>query len=194
MRYFPDTGHNLAFGFKAFWEGTGTLTTFGFPVSEEFDDFNRDLQHALTTQYFERQRFEYHPEHAGTPYEVELGRLGTELRPYEDNFPKADPHTPHYFQETGQAIAPQFWDYWRTHGLEFGDPGVSSRESLALFGLPITSPQMEQNSSGDMVLTQWFERARFEYHPTNPEPYKVLLGRLGAELLAKNQAPRPRSH
>ncbi len=33
-----------------------------------------------------------------------------------------------------------------------------------------------------MVLTQWFERARFEYHPSNPAAYQVLLGRLGAEL------------
>ena len=47
---------------------------------------------------------------------------------------------------------------------------------------------MEANSSGDMVLTQWFERARFEYHPGNPEPYRVLLGRLGAEL---NGEPAP---
>jgi len=28
---------------------------------------------------------------------------------------------------------------------------------------------------------QWFERARFEYHPNNPNPYKVLLGRLAAD-------------
>ena len=32
------------------------------------------------------------------------------------------------------------------------------------------------------MLTQWFERARFEYLPDNPDPYKVLLGRLGAEV------------
>jgi len=30
-------------------------------------------------QYFERERFEYHPESAGTPYEVELGRLGAQV-------------------------------------------------------------------------------------------------------------------
>jgi len=29
-------------------------------------------------QYFERQRFEYHPEYGGTRYEVLLGRLGAE--------------------------------------------------------------------------------------------------------------------
>jgi hypothetical protein len=40
---------------------------------------------------------------------------------------------------------------------------------------------MERNSSGDNVLTQWFERARFEYHPNKPAQYRVLLGRLGAE-------------
>ncbi len=43
---------------------------------------------------------------------------------------------------------------------------------------------METNANGDRVLTQWFERARFEYHPTNPTPFRVLLGRLGAEWLA----------
>ena len=30
-------------------------------------------------------------------------------------------------------------------------------------------------------IRQYFERARFEYLPANPDPYKVLLGRLGAE-------------
>src|SRR5436189_115583 len=33
----------------------------------------------LVVQYFERNRFEYHPENVGTPYEVLLGQLGTEV-------------------------------------------------------------------------------------------------------------------
>ncbi len=41
---------------------------------------------------------------------------------------------------------------------------------------------METNAEGHTVLTQWFERARFEYHPDNAAPYKVLLGRLGAQV------------
>jgi hypothetical protein len=44
---------------------------------------------------------------------------------------------------------------------------------------------MERGSDGRIYLTQWFERARFEYHSGNPAPYQVLLGRLGAELLGK---------
>lgn len=120
-----------------------------------------------------------------------LGRLGVEAlalagRDWQ-RLPKADPQTAYYFEETGHAIAPQFWDYWRNRGLEFGDLGVSEREAVALWGYPITKPQMEANNSGDMVLTQWFERARFEYHPDNPEPYQVLLGRLSADLLDQRE-------
>jgi hypothetical protein len=32
----------------------------------------------MTVQYFERARFEWHPDLSGTPYEVLLGRLGAE--------------------------------------------------------------------------------------------------------------------
>ena len=43
----------------------------------------------------------------------------------------------------------------------------------------------ETNADGDTVLTQYFERAVFEYHPENADtPYAVLLRRLGAEELA----------
>jgi hypothetical protein len=41
---------------------------------------------------------------------------------------------------------------------------------------------METNSSGDRVLTQWFERARFEYHAGRPVGSQVVFGRLGDEL------------
>src|SRR5690606_16031850 len=78
----------------------------------------------------------------------------------------------------------EFWDYWSSHGLEYGDPGVSFRESLLLFGYPISAPQTETNPDGDTVMTQWFERARLEYHPDNEPPFDVLLGRLGAEYRA----------
>ena len=31
-----------------------------------------------TVQYFQRNRFEYHPELAGTPYSIQLGLLGVQ--------------------------------------------------------------------------------------------------------------------
>ena len=80
--------------------------------------------------------------------------------------------------------------YWQTHGLN--DPALDPYgDSLALFGLPLTRPQMVTNSSGDTVLTQWFERARFEWHPNKPDQFKVLLGLLGNELRAPSGAPVP---
>jgi hypothetical protein len=30
---------------------------------------------------------------------------------------------------------------------------------------------------------QYFERARFEYHPENPAPYDILLGQFGRQIL-----------
>jgi hypothetical protein len=71
--------------------------------------------------------------------------------------------------------------YWEEHGRELGDPGVSERESLALFGYPISEEFIDPATG---LVTQYFERARFEWHPNNPEPYRVLLGRLAADRLA----------
>ncbi len=75
-RFFRETGHSLNFGFKTFWEQSGGLPVFGFPLSEEFTEQNPDTGQTDTVQYVERQRFEYHPENTGTLYETLLGRLG----------------------------------------------------------------------------------------------------------------------
>jgi hypothetical protein len=186
--YFAETSHTLCADFRNFWQRSGGLPVFGYPLSEAADELNADSGQVYLAQYVERQRFELHPEHAGTPYHVQLGRLGSDILRLQgrewQTLPKASPGAPHYFAATGHAVAPEFWDYWRGHGLEFGDQGVSEREALALFGYPISEPALELNSSGDRVLTQWFERARFEFHPGTQAPYQVLLGRLGAELLA----------
>jgi hypothetical protein len=186
--YFTETGHFLSWGFKGYWERHGGLPVFGYPLTEEYLEQNGDTGQFYVTQYFERQRFEWHPENTDTPYEVLLGRLGAELllahgRNWTE-FPSADPSAPHYIPATGHAIAPEFWDYWSSHGLDLGDPSVSFRESLALFGYPLSEPMTETNADGDTVLTQYFERAVFEYHPQNQDPYKILLRRLGADVLA----------
>lgn len=192
-RCFAQTGQCIQGRFRAFWEQAGGLAVFGYPISPEQPSRNRDTGQTYVTQWFERERFELHPENAA-PYDVLLGRLGDDRliqtnRNWQD-LPKADQGASHYFPQTGHAIAPQFWDYWRGHGLEFGDAGVSTRESLALFGLPLSEPALEKNASGDNVLTQWFERARLEWHPDQQAPYQVLLGLLGTEISAV-PAPAP---
>jgi len=32
---------------------------------------------------------------------------------------------------------------------------------------------------------QYFERARFEYHPENAAPYDILLGQFGRQIYAR---------
>lgn len=184
---FPETGYALDDRFAEFWRRNGGLPVFGLPISDRAP--RRGTEGVFTSQWLERERFELHPENAA-PYDVLLGRLGDEaLRRQGRDWRAAPAEQPRdgclFFAETGRNLCEPFLGYWRRNGLEFdGRPGTSYAESLALFGLPLTVPAVETNSSGAAVLTQWFERARFEYLPDNPDPYKVLLGRLGAELYA----------
>ncbi len=185
--YYSESGHYLANDFRNYWENNGGLSVFGYPLTEEFDYLSPETGSAHAAQMTERQRFEWHPENAGTPYAVLLGRLGEAILEAQGRdwttFEKADPSADHYFEATGHAIAPEFYDYWASHGLDLGYGGVSFEESVALFGYPLSESMLETNADGDTVLTQYFERAVFEYHPDNPASSQVLLRRLGAELM-----------
>jgi hypothetical protein len=181
--FHPETGNLLYGTFKGFWARSGGLPVFGHPMTAMLAEDGRPVQ------YFERQRFEYHDEHRGTPYEVLLGLLGiAEARDrglldhpaFQAVSPDAAEAECEFVAETGHTLCGRFLEYWTRHGLEFGDPGVSYRESLALFGYPISEPFIDPDTG---LLTQYFERARFEYHANNADPWRVLLGRVGATLL-----------
>lgn len=205
---FPERASCLDGRFRQYWEHHGGLAVFGFATTAAAYELNRDRNQRRETQWFERNRLELHPENAA-PYDVLLGRLGDDrLRQLGRDWRQAPPEPGQqpnclWFAQTGhnvcdQAVGAGFQTYWQTHGLEFdGLPGFSYAESLALWGLPLTAPQLETNSSGDTVLTQWFERARFEWHPQKPSPYRVLLGLLGNETrsvsspIAPPAAPAP---
>jgi LPXTG-site transpeptidase (sortase) family protein len=73
--YFAETGHTLRFGFLDYWLSKGGLPVFGFPISEEFTEKNHEDGQNYTVQYFERGRFEYHPD-LPTGQQVLLGQLG----------------------------------------------------------------------------------------------------------------------
>jgi uncharacterized protein YkwD len=68
--FFSQTGHTLANGFLAFWMMHNGPQVLGLPVSEEF------TEDGLTVQYFEKGRLEYHPDLAGTGWEVQMTDLG----------------------------------------------------------------------------------------------------------------------
>ncbi len=164
--YFASTGHTLAFGFKQFWEADGGLAAFGYPISEEFGELDPVTGRTFTVQYFERYRFEYHPEFAGTPWEVSLGLLGAQVAPQA--FPTAPPPPNSsilYFADTQHTLGGPFRSFWEANG------------GLEMFGYPISEP-FEQGGT----LVQYFERARLELHPDLPSGSDVLLSRLGIQL------------
>jgi spore germination protein len=176
--YFPETGHTIAYGFLEYWRNNGGLARFGYPRTEEFTEFDPMVGQSYTVQYFERARFEYHPEFRGTQFEVLLGHIGRwalEQRIVDDVLVAPSPNRDgaRYFPETGHNVSGPFLRYWESRG------------GLYSFGFPITEELVEvSQEDGHTYLVQYFERARFEFHPqfagTESE---VLLGLLGNEML-----------
>ncbi len=75
---FAETGRCLGGAFRAYWERAGGLAQHGFPLSDEFTEISGSDGKPYTVQYFERARFERHPEYLGTPAEVLLGLIGAQ--------------------------------------------------------------------------------------------------------------------
>jgi hypothetical protein len=89
-RTFSETGHSICRAFLSYWEEHGfeldgqpgvsyseSLALFGLPLS---DIHIEEIEgRAFLVQWFERARFELHPENS-PPYNVLLGLLGNEVR------------------------------------------------------------------------------------------------------------------
>src|SRR5262245_55368949 len=56
--FFPETGHTIGGAIKQFYDANGGLPIFGLALTEVIVDARSGLQ----VQYFERARFELHPE------------------------------------------------------------------------------------------------------------------------------------
>ena len=186
MVYVAQTGQHLGdrHGFLRFWRTRGGVLIFGYPISEELVEAGR------VVQYFERARFEFHPEEADPAHQVKLSLLGVELTKGRD-FPKPAPGSgERFFPETGHAISGAFYDFWRKRG------------GLDVFGHPISEPMSEVSPvDGQPRTVQYFERARFEHHPEDMDPfyrdwadsynlrlrtlYEVQLGDLGRQAAAR---------
>jgi len=169
-RYFAESGHSMAEPFKRYWEAHGGLAQFGFPLTESFTEQNIDDGKSYMVQYFERARFEHHPEAKDPQYQVLLGFLGKSFHPPDTAITAHD--GARFFAETGHNLHGAFRTYWEANG------------GLAIYGFPISEELKEVSPlDGKTYTVQYFERARFELHPENKAPYNVLLGQLGRQLL-----------
>ncbi len=174
--YFLESGHTLGGAFRSFWETHGGVAKLGYPISEELVENNPLDGQERKVQYFERAVLEYHPENAGTKDEVMLASVGLWVTKGR-NLPRAEPveNTPTrwYFAETGHIVKEAFLQYWQQQG------------GLETFGYPISEEMPEISSADGKVYTvQYFERARFEWHPTDAgTPMEVQLGLIGKQAL-----------
>ncbi len=161
--YFSETGHTVEAPFAAYFEQYGGIERFGYPITDQYVD----VATSLTIQYFQKARLEYHP--ANPPaYQVQLGLLGDELgkrRPplAVRDIPSATDPNCAYFDATGHAVCFQFRRFFETTG------------SVDLYGYPITPQILEGNR-----IVQYFQRARFEWHPDQPEGQRVQIAPLGS--------------
>jgi hypothetical protein len=171
--YYAPTGQHVSdrTGFLSFWRSNGGKLLFGYPITGEI------LENGQIVQYFERARFEYHPEHYGTKQQVMLSLLGTELFG-KRSFPTGDPAAgERYFRETGHTLSGRFRRFWEKRG------------GLATFGFPISEPFEEISpTDGQARITQYFERARFEHYPEDmPTFYRQMESYNGVLLATLNE-------
>jgi len=170
-RLFSETNHCLTGYFKSYWEKNGGLAQFGFPITDATNEVNRTDGHTYRTQWFERARFEEHPEYGdGTVLLGFLGRDAAErsgvarTAPFQPTSGKGGAD---FYPQSGHNLGSGFREYWRANG------------SLNMYGYPI-SEEFVETLGGKPFIVQYFERARFELHMENAgTPYVILLGALG---------------
>src|SRR6478672_6553732 len=111
-RFFSETGKTVTDPFLSYWTGHGGLSQQGFPITDAYNEVNDADGKTYLTQYFERARFEYHPENAGPKFQVLLGLLGKEAlaAKYAGNPPNSPAATvpgagSKTFPETGKTVS-----------------------------------------------------------------------------------------
>jgi len=157
--YFSQTGHNVTGEFWAFYQSVpDAAQIFGLPITEQFQTADGS---GLSVQYFEMVRFELHPDQP-VGKRVVLTDLGTRL--YRAGAPSINLTTPGACRTmNGFGICYEFLTYFDEHG------------GQSRFGNPISGSEFQPGGR----LVQYFERARFEWHPELSAGLNVMLADLG---------------
>ncbi|HVA25228.1 MAG TPA: hypothetical protein VMW62_12675 [Chloroflexota bacterium] len=170
-QYFPETGHNVSFAFLKAFKALGGLDVLGFPRTEAI------TYKGQTLQFFQRAVMEYHPEASGTPGEVVLRLLGSDLtqgRTFTPGVAGPADATHQFFPQTNHTVSNAFLKFFASHG------------GIGVLGYPISEEMPDVLTDGAIHTVQYFQRARMEYHPELAgKSGEVSLGLLGDETLKK---------
>ena len=167
-RYFPETGQWVSDAFLEMYESVPEPeVVFGYPISQAFESNSSRNPSGTLIQYFERARFELHPDNPAD-LRVTLTLLG-EYFFNRDDFQPASHYQPSSYAcrnipHDGLPVCYAFLQFFDQYG------------GVAQFGYPISELVTHQGR-----LVQYFQRARLEWHPENPPGEKVTLSNLGRE-------------
>jgi hypothetical protein len=159
-QYFPETGHYVTDEFYEFYASIeNAKLIFGYPITEAFVN-----SFGIRVQYFQRARFELHPEKP-LGHQVVVSELGNYL--YVPGAPLR-----YTLGDACQKFsADKGFDYPVCFAfLDF----YLENDGESYFGLPISDIEWH----GDYLM-QYFERTRLEWHPEYPPGKKVTVGHLG---------------
>lgn len=167
--FFPQTRHSMQGPFLDFWQNNGGLVTFGYPISEEFNEYYPIERKMYTVQYFERAKLELHSDQPdGNQIMVSL--LGQEYLEYH-------PAPDHAIRPVTSAL--EAWNSVR--------PG---RVRISRIGLD--TDVIEAAHSGD----EWDipHDTAAHYWPVSAYPQSagniIIAGRAGSGDMGFNQLPR----
>ena len=168
-RYFPETGHWVEGEFLAKYESVyNPELVFGNPITGKF----RDTIRLLEVQYFERARFELHPDGFPTVKLTPLGELIYE--PGHSLLLQPNTQGCKIFQNSDIPVCFEFLSFFEAHG------GVSQ------FGFPISGFEIQ-----DGRIVQYFQKSCFEWHPELSPGNQVVISNLGRSyFLIHGENPR----
>ena len=160
QRFFPETGHWVSGDFLETYESIDNPTEiFGYPITDDFTD-EKTWQ---KIQYFQRARFELHPENP-PELRVVLTLLGEllykpgKVLPIQANFPAC-----RFYPETDHSVCYAFLNFF------------DANWGVAQFGYPMSDIEIHNGR-----IVQYFQRSAFEWHPERPSGHRVVLALLGS--------------
>jgi hypothetical protein len=175
-RYFPETGHWVSGKFLEYYESApDPLLVYGYPITEAFQTDSAPQIPGLLVQYFQRARFEYRPDNP-VSLQVVISPLGEYAYDVDEpgDVAQVSPNLSacRRIPQDGYPVCYAFLSFFDKHG------------GIAQFGYPISEIELH-----DGMLVQYFQRARFEWHPERPAGRRVVLTNLGEQYFSKHESP-----
>jgi hypothetical protein len=154
--FFRETGHNVAPDLLAYWQANGGLEQFGFPLSEELVETLEDGRQ-YTVQYFERARFERHPETA--PNTIHLGQFGRRVLASKPNTAGCGPlpaplDAGQTYRDPQGRFTARYADGWNARTEADGNVSVVAASGAGVTLAVADAPGRELNEYKNQILQQ----------------------------------------